>query len=469
MLKKMSLKNVCLPLQGGLKIHVPDSLELITPYVLREQEDWFEDEIKFLRKILQTGERIIDIGANYGTYTLSMAQVVGKAGAVWAFEPATSTAACLRASVEANGYDHVVVDQCALSSAPGSARLALNLNSELNALVRGASSNATEEVQVFTLDDRMDHYGWTDIAFLKIDAEGEEENILAGGRRFFSTQSPLVEFEYKAGREVNEGLVEAFAALGFSSYRLVPGLDVLVPFPPGSVPDGFLLNLFCCKSDRAAMLHERGILVRADDAEGAAGATIPLQMVHHWRNAFKSVASALDFLPLWEQTMDAAPVAELESALDLYFFSHDTGQSHVLRAEALARSLKLLKGLCEAQPLCLRECTYARVAREFGARQDAVMALNVLAKRIFSSKEINPREPFLLPLATWDGTVAGSGQGDMVFAAVLEGLEVMSAFSSFYSGESSRGRLELIRKLGFGSPEMGRRLDLLNRRFAKSA
>jgi hypothetical protein len=109
------------------------------------------------------------------------------------------------------------------------------------------------------------------------------------------------------------------------------------------------------------------------------------------------------------------------------------------------------------------------VAREFGARQDAVMALNVLAKRIFSSKEINPREPFLLPLATWDGTVAGSGQGDMVFAAVLEGLEVMSAFSSFYSGESSRGRLELIRKLGFGSPEMRRRLDLLNRRFAKSA
>ena len=108
-----------LPLPGGLQIQVPDSLDLITPYVLLEQGDWFEDEIKFLRKILRSGEKIIDIGANYGTYTLTMARAVGEGGAWWAFEPASSTAQCLRASIEANGLGHVVLEQCALSSAPG--------------------------------------------------------------------------------------------------------------------------------------------------------------------------------------------------------------------------------------------------------------------------------------------------------------------------------------------------------------
>lgn len=34
----------------GVRVVVPDSLDLITPCVLQEQQDWFEDEIKFLRR-----------------------------------------------------------------------------------------------------------------------------------------------------------------------------------------------------------------------------------------------------------------------------------------------------------------------------------------------------------------------------------------------------------------------------------
>ena len=71
------LPNVTLKLVDGVRIVVPDSLNLITTYVLREQEDWFEDEIKFLRHLIKPGQRVIDIGANYGVYTLAMAKLVG--------------------------------------------------------------------------------------------------------------------------------------------------------------------------------------------------------------------------------------------------------------------------------------------------------------------------------------------------------------------------------------------------------
>ncbi|HKJ82801.1 MAG TPA: FkbM family methyltransferase, partial [Mariprofundaceae bacterium] len=100
----------------GVRVVVPDSLNLITPYVLMEQNDWFEDEIKFLRRLLQPGQKVIDIGANYGVYTLSMAQTVGATGEVWAFEPASSTAELLAKGIEANGFSHVVLEQSALSS-----------------------------------------------------------------------------------------------------------------------------------------------------------------------------------------------------------------------------------------------------------------------------------------------------------------------------------------------------------------
>ncbi len=48
-------------------------LDRITPYVLREQLDFFEDELKFVRKLVLAGQKAIDIGANYGVYTLPMA------------------------------------------------------------------------------------------------------------------------------------------------------------------------------------------------------------------------------------------------------------------------------------------------------------------------------------------------------------------------------------------------------------
>ena len=86
------LDPIVLTLVDGVRIAVPDSLFLLTPYVLREQQDFFEDELPFVRQLLQPGQNAIDIGANYGVYTLSMAKRVGANGHVWAFEPASSTA-----------------------------------------------------------------------------------------------------------------------------------------------------------------------------------------------------------------------------------------------------------------------------------------------------------------------------------------------------------------------------------------
>ncbi|WP_300450415.1 hypothetical protein [Accumulibacter sp.] len=50
------------PMVDNVRVVVPDSLDLITPYVLLEQQDWFEDEIKFLRRLLQPEQAVIDIG-----------------------------------------------------------------------------------------------------------------------------------------------------------------------------------------------------------------------------------------------------------------------------------------------------------------------------------------------------------------------------------------------------------------------
>jgi predicted methyltransferase len=142
-----------LTMVDGVKAVVPDSLDLMTPYVLREQQDWFEDEIRFLRRLLQPGQNAVDIGANYGLYTLSIAKTVGPEGHVWAFEPASAVAGLLRESIAANGFEHITLEQNALSDTAGTACLSLRSQSELNALVHDEmSTQPTETVGVVTLD-----------------------------------------------------------------------------------------------------------------------------------------------------------------------------------------------------------------------------------------------------------------------------------------------------------------------------
>jgi hypothetical protein len=114
----------------------------------------------------------------------------------------------------------------------------------------------------------MLQYDWRDIDFAKIDAEGEEGAIIRGGKNFFQTLSPLIQYEVKAGNVVHLELIREFAKIGYASYRLLPGLNVLVPFVEGEAVDGYLLNLFCCKPDRAASLAAEDKLVLAETMAG---------------------------------------------------------------------------------------------------------------------------------------------------------------------------------------------------------
>lgn len=467
-----------LVLVDGARVVVPDSLDLITPYVLQEQQDWFEDEIKFLRRLLQPGKKVIDIGANYGVYALSMARTVGPRGCVWAFEPASTTAQLLSEGIAVNGYSQIVLERSALSSSCGTAQLSLNDNSELNALVRDEpSTKASETVPVVTLDECLRRHRWRDIEFMKIDAEGEEANILKGGAQFFSELSPLVQYEIKAGKALHMELVQHFAALGYESYRLVPGLDLLVPFDGESSRDGYLLNLFCCKQDRAERLAREGFLMnsvtRLPAKETASSKDISEDVAngnaYDWRHTIAKLPYGTRLADVWERTMAAGNSAEVDEALSLYALSQDSSRSSAERFGALEASFNLLNKLCKRESSHLRLASLARVARDYGARSLAVGALNRLSEVISQYRRVDVSEPFLPPGERFDSVPPGKGLGNWVLASVLEELERLGAFSSFYTGISARPRLETIRTLGFGSAEMERRLRLLYQRFGLSA
>ena len=444
-------------LPGAITVALPDSLDLLTPYVLEEQRDWFEDEIKFVRHLLRPGMKTVDVGANYGVYALTMADLVGEKGHVWAFEPGSAPAAYLRESIQVNKFRQLELIEIGLSNRSGSAEFYVYSNAELSGLTPPGDIAATTRqiVQVRTLDECQVEYNWPAIDFVKLDAEGEEERILQGGQAFFSTQSPLVMFELKHGDHEAVDLVGVFQALGYAIYELAPGLQLLAPEPIAGKRDAFRLNLFACKPDRAAQLAEQDLLVRE------AAVDLPDDDVL-W-SGLTALGYAREHILEWHEASSMRPESNLyQAALSVYFQAHN--QPHVAaerRYGWLDRSYVRLRHAVAAVPSFPRLQSLARVAFELGLRAEAVQTLNTLTDMFMAGRsELN--EPFLAVSERFDRITPGATAiRRWCLAAILEQREKLRAFSSYYTGRSGLPALKLARRLGFADDELERRLALV--------
>lgn len=457
-------RKISIPL--NVKVSAPDDLNLMTPYVLLEQGDWFEQEIHFVRRLLTPGNAVIDIGANYGVYALTSAALVGSSGHVWAFEPASTTADYLQDSVRTNQFDNVTVIRAALSNEPGEAHLSTHDNAELNTL-NGEQGDKGETVALTTLDLCLDRFAGRDIAFLKLDAEGEEANVIRGGAHFFASQSPLVMFEIKHKAAVNINLVDIFEELGYESYRLIPGLGILVPFKQTDALDAAQLNLFACKRDRAEQLAERNLLVLEES-----NALPPEKNSNKWLNGLSQSPWNRDYRQNWQAYLsDNGTLGWLahKAALNDYVTSQTPTQSPAVRLAALRRAYAGLRELTKSEPNTSRLSSLVRISTEIGERQSALMALQQLQQALRQSGVVDLTEPTLAITPRFDDIVPGAHLSDWLIGSLMETLEKLSSFSSYFTPQTSLTQLKAAAALHFASPDLQHRIALVEKRLATLA
>jgi FkbM family methyltransferase len=189
---------------------------------------WEPDVTSVVLEQARPGMRALDIGANFGYYTLLLCRAVGDTGQVVAFEPQARLYTFLAHNIELNGYGGIATPyRLALGDNPGSriltrARTSLGTAAGSGSLreavvpegwpAEGAGVLEQETVQVVRLDD----LGLGRVDFAKIDAEGAELDIWRGGRRTLAEARCLV-VEY-VPRWLTEGptLLAEMEESGFS-------------------------------------------------------------------------------------------------------------------------------------------------------------------------------------------------------------------------------------------------------------
>jgi FkbM family methyltransferase len=444
-IRKDFMNTLQLKLSDAVTLAVPASLQSITTYVLLEQECWFEKEMDFLRSWLRPGMTVIDIGANLGVYSLPLARLVGPTGQVFAYEPGSEARALLERSRELNAAVNLHISPVALSDAVREGRLVFGGSSETNAL---GESGAGENVHIASLDIEDAARGWPPPDFMKIDAEGEEERILAGGRDFFARHSPLIMFEIKAADKVNEKLRKLFPEIGYRLFRQLGGAPILVPADPQQLLDGYELNLFAAKPDRVDALSHQGFLVDAF-VPWVPGEADRKNADTFWRR--QTFASSIR-----RDIATADP--DYRNSLAAYATWRAADQPVATRCTALALALRSLRAVCERAPTAERLSTLARVAWEWGARAESVAVLQRLLQSLQTTK-IHVSEPFWPASRRFDSLALGSQPEIGLGQAAAEQIEKSFSYTSTFVGESPI--LAWLCRQPTASAEMERRRVLL--------
>lgn len=164
----------------------------------------FERELRLLPSLVRRGDVCLDIGAALGVYSVALAAVVGRAGAVHAVEPRPNAVQRLRRLARWLGFGHVTVHDCAVGVGRGVAdiivpgrnrpipgRSYLSLDALHHDHDDGLVERSRHRIDVLSVDELRRRIGRR-VAFMKCDVEGFELAVLRGASHVLSADRPIV-------------------------------------------------------------------------------------------------------------------------------------------------------------------------------------------------------------------------------------------------------------------------------------
>ncbi|HXN62190.1 MAG TPA: FkbM family methyltransferase [Acidimicrobiales bacterium] len=162
---------------------------------IRQTGAWEPDEMEYLRRKIQPGMTVLDIGANVGYSALVMARAAGEHGLVVAFEPEPLNFSLLCTNIRRNAALNVLPIHAAVGEVTGSITLQRSPdNSGDHRTAPHPFGIASLEVPLVAIDDLLP----ADLVVggVMIDAQGYDHRVIRGMKRSIDQWRPfmLVEF-----------------------------------------------------------------------------------------------------------------------------------------------------------------------------------------------------------------------------------------------------------------------------------
>lgn len=190
--------NEIIKYDKDLKIHT--DLSHWIEYVLFFRGYYELETVNFIKAKLPTGGVFVDVGANIGVHSLIASKIASR---VIAIEPNPKTSKRLERNISLNKIKNIKVLKLAVSNKEGLSKFYLPRETESTYLDKGSLMNKSIltgnsiSVRVDTLDNILKDE--LRIDFIKIDAQGNEMEVIEGAYKIIKKFNPVIIYEMEDG------------------------------------------------------------------------------------------------------------------------------------------------------------------------------------------------------------------------------------------------------------------------------
>jgi FkbM family methyltransferase len=157
-----------------------------------------EPDLEIVERFVGHGDRVVDLGANIGVYTVFMSRLVADTGRVYSFEPMPTTFSFLNNSVSRLGLRNVIVKQAAITDHACRITMAVPKDEQgaenfYQASVVADGAGLVTDMAVAVEGMSLDQAVSADIEkikFIKCDVEGHELHCLQGATEVIARSRP---------------------------------------------------------------------------------------------------------------------------------------------------------------------------------------------------------------------------------------------------------------------------------------
>jgi FkbM family methyltransferase len=185
-----------------------------------------------IERILRPGDIFVDVGANFGYYSILASNLVQGSGKVIAFECNPNVAVLIKENIQLNNCKNIMLYEHALGDQEGNINFFLSsTDTGHGSLDRGENSKEIS-VQIHKFDDINLKLS---IRLIKIDVEGAEFRVLKGMNKLLSsTSKPYVICEMSnkfndRGGDSSKDILEYMHSFGYKA-KFIPLSQS--PYPP---------------------------------------------------------------------------------------------------------------------------------------------------------------------------------------------------------------------------------------------